>query len=141
GWLTAHVVPEAAVTLLIGVIGIAFAASLLLQRGGMVEPRPARLGAGWFWGVITGFTSFVSHSGGPPYQVYTLPLKMEKAEYAGTSTIFFAIVNAVKLLPYWALGQFSAENLIVSAWLALPAAAAVFLGVFLVRRMSQRVFY
>ena len=51
---------------------------------------------GLFWGVITGFTSFVSHSGGPPYQVYALPLKMTKTVFAGTSTIAFAIINAVK---------------------------------------------
>ena len=43
-----------------------------------------RVAPGLFWGTIAGFTSFVSHSGGPPYQVYTLPLGMKKAVYAGT---------------------------------------------------------
>ena len=27
-------------------------------------------------GALTGFTSFVSHAGAPPYQVYVLPLKL-----------------------------------------------------------------
>ena len=60
---------------------------------------------GLFWGTIAGFTSFVSHSGGPPYQVYTLPLKMKRTVFAGTATIAFAYINAVKLIPYFFLGQ------------------------------------
>ena len=41
-----------------------------------------------------------SHAGAPPYQVYVLPLGLEKTVFAGTTTIFFAFVNAVKLVPY-----------------------------------------
>ncbi len=83
---------------------------------------------GLFWGTITGFTSFVSHSGGPPYQVYTLPLGMPKAMFAGTSTIAFAYVNAIKLIPYWALGQINLGSLGIAVWLAVPASLAVFGG-------------
>ena len=99
GGLTASVVPEAAVTLLIGVIGVAFSLNLLLRRPPEGPPQEARPEPGLFWGAVTGFTSFVSHSGAPPYQVYTLPLRLEKAVFAGTSTIAFAVINAVKLIP------------------------------------------
>ena len=66
---------------------------------------------GVFWGTIAGFTSFVSHTGGPPYQAYVLPQKLPKMMFAGTSTIVFAVINLVKLVPYWALGQFNPANL------------------------------
>lgn len=141
GWATARIVPEAAVTLLVGLIGVAFALNLLLRAKAAVQPRPARVGLGLFWGAVTGFTSFVSHSGGPPYQVYTLPLGMTKAIFAGTSTIAFTVINAAKLLPYWHLGQLSASNLQVAAVLFLPAAMAVFAGVWLVKVMPERVFF
>ena len=142
GWATAQVVPEAAVTALVGVIGTVFALNILLRRGGGGgEVRRAEVAPGLFWGAVTGFTSFVSHSGAPPWQVYTLPLGLSKTVFAGTSTIAFAIINAVKLVPYWHLGQLSAGNLKVAAVLFLPAALAVFVGVRLVRALPERLFF
>ena len=143
GWATAHLVPEVAVTALVGAIGVVFALNLLLRRqdAGAGVRRAGAVGPGVFWGAVTGFTSFVSHSGGPPWQVYTLPLGMPKAVFAGTSTIAFAVINAVKLLPYWQLGQLSASNLGHAAVLFLPASLAVFGGVRLVRWLPERVFF
>lgn len=141
GWATATVVPEPLVTLTVGLIGLVFALNLLLRRQKDAPARPADVPRGLFWGVITGFTSFVSHSGGPPFQVYVLPLKLTKTVFAGTSTIAFAIINAVKLLPYWALGQFSPDNLHVAVLLMPVAAVAVFAGVRLVRVLPEAVFF
>jgi uncharacterized protein len=141
GWATASVVPEAAVTLLVGVIGVAFALNLILRQAVVAEPQEARVAPGLFWGAVTGFTSFVSHAGAPPYQVYTLPLGMTKAVFAGTSTIAFTVINAVKLVPYYALGQLNLGNLKMAAVLAIPAVIAVFAGVRLVRIMPERLFF
>ncbi len=141
GWATASLVPEAAVTLMVGVIGLAFGLNLLLRKPVVMEAKRAEVAPGLFWGTVTGFTSFVSHAGAPPYQVYTLPLGMTKAVFAGTSTIAFAVINAVKLVPYYALGQLSLANLKVAAVLAVPAALAVFAGVRLVKVMPEKVFF
>ena len=141
GWATASVVPEAAVTLLVGMIGLAFALNLILRKPAVAEAKRAEVAPGLFWGAVTGFTSFVSHAGAPPYQVYTLPLGMAKAVFAGTATIAFAVINAVKLVPYYALGQLSLSNLKMAAVLSVPAAIAVFAGVRLVRVMPERLFF
>lgn len=141
GWATASVVPEAAVTLLVGVIGLAFALNLILRKPAVTEPKRPEVAPGLFWGAVTGFTSFVSHAGAPPYQVYTMPLGMTKAVFAGTSTIAFAIINAVKLVPYYALGQLNFDNLQMAAVLAVPAVIAVFAGVGLVKRMPEVLFF
>jgi len=141
GWATATVVPEAAVTLLVGLIGVVFALNLLIRKPVVAEPKRPEVAPGLFWGALTGFTSFVSHAGAPPYQVYTLPLGLTKAVFAGTSTIAFAVINAVKLVPYYALGQLSVANLKVAAVLAVPAALAVFAGVRVVRQMPERLFF
>lgn len=141
GWATASLVPEAAVTLLVGVIGLAFALNLILRRQVGIGAKRAEVASGLFWGTVTGFTSFVSHAGAPPYQVYTLPLGMPKAVFAGTSTIAFAVINAVKLVPYYALGQLSLANLEMAAVLAVPAVVAVFAGVRLVKVMPERQFF
>jgi uncharacterized protein len=141
GWATATVVSEAWVTLLVGVIGAAFAANLLVRRARVGEARPADVVPGMFWGAVAGFTSFVSHAGAPPYQVYVLPLKLEKAVFAGTATIAFAYVNAIKLIPYYMLGQLTFASLEVAAILAIPASLAVFAGVRMVKVIPEKLFF
>lgn len=141
GWATASVVSDRMVGLLVGVIGSVFALNAIFRRPAVAAPRPPDPGKGIFWGTIAGFTSFVSHSGGPPWQVYALPLGMSKTVFAGTSTILFAFINAVKLVPYYALGQLSPANLGVAVMLMAPAALAVLAGVWAVRVIPQVLFF
>lgn len=141
GWAAASIVPENWVRVLVGLIGIVFALNFILRGQAAGPPRRAEVAPGLFWGAVAGFTSFVSHSGGPPYQVYTLPLRMTKTVFAGTSTIAFAVINAVKLLPYWVLGQLTADSLHVALMLMPIAAGAVFLGVRLVEVLPEKLFF
>jgi uncharacterized membrane protein YfcA len=141
GWATATVVPESLVTLIVGVIGLAFCADYWLRGRHAVEPHPADVPRGLFWGTVSGFTSFVSHAGAPPYQMYVVPQRLDKMIYAGTTTILFAVVNAMKLVPYWALGQLSLANLKTVAALFPFAVAATFVGVRLTRVIPQDLFY
>ena len=55
--------------------------------------------------------------------------------------VYFAIVNAVKLVPYFLLGQFDTTNLTASAVLMPVAPLATLAGAWLVRRMRPEVFY
>lgn len=142
GWATASLVPAHLVGGLVGVIGAAFALWALIRPPLPDTPaRHPRWLAGGFWGGVAGYTSFVSHSGAPPYQVYVQPLRLGRQAYAGTITVFFAITNAVKLIPYAALGQLSPQNLHIAASLVPAALAGVAVGVWAVRRVSERVFY
>ena len=141
GWATAKLIPESAVTVLVGVISVAFALNQLLRKAVVAQARRAEWGPGLFWCSIAGFTSFVSHTGGPPYQVWTLPLGMKKAVFAGTSTVAFAYVNAIKLVPYFYLGQINLTSLETAAWLMPLAAAAVFFGVWVVKRLPEKLFF
>lgn len=140
GWAMAARVPDWAVTLGVGLIGLTFGLRLAVRRGHRTARR-ADPGRGVFWGAVTGFTSFLAHAGAPPFQVYVLPLNLPKALFAGTSTVFFAYLNLIKLVPYWALGQFNAANLKIAAMLAVPAALAVLAGVRLVRVIPDRIFF
>lgn len=143
GYLLAAYVSDAAVALSVGLISIAFAVRRLL-----LERRPERLvatradaGRGWFWGGVCGFTSMVAHAGGPPFQIYVMPQKLPAEVFIGTGAIFFALVNWLKVPPYFWLGQFSAENLATSAALAPLAVMATLAGVWLVRRVSGERLY
>jgi len=141
GWATAALVSDGAIRILVGVIAIVFAINQAFADWLKRPPARENIVGATIWGTITGYTSFVAHAGGPPYQVYTLPLQLDKVLYAGTGVMFFSILNAVKLAPYFLLGQFGAENLKISASLVPAAALGVLLGVWLVKRVSQRVFY
>ena len=142
GWLTAAMVTAGAVRLIVGAVALAFFLRWLTQRLGAGERAAAHNRAkAFFWSTVSGFTSFVAHAGGPPYQVYALPLRQKPALYVGTSVVYFAIVNAVKLIPYFALGQFDAANLAMSAVLMPFAPLAILAGAWIVRRVKPNVFY
>ncbi|SET53876.1 sulfite exporter TauE/SafE family protein [Paracoccus homiensis] len=141
GWATAHIVPDWGVTLIVGVIGLVFALNALIRPDLGGEPRRPDHARGGVWGGLAGYTSFVSHSGAPPFQVYVQPLRLPSLIYAGTTTWFFAVVNWVKLVPYWALGQLSPANLMAAAVLTPVALASVWIGLRLVRIIPQALFY
>lgn len=142
GAVTFAVTSEDAVRLIIGSIAIGFTAwrfvGALIARSRRAEPSWTK---GSFWSAAAGYTSFVAHAGGPPLNVYLLPQQMEKSAYVGTTVVFFALVNYVKLVPYGLLGQFDATNLATSAVLTPLAPVGVLMGVFLHRRVSQELLF
>lgn len=141
GYLTASFVTEAHVRLIVGVIAVAFALDHFLgRRAARAAPGPDAV-KGSFWGLVAGFTSFVSHAGGPPFSVYLLPQRLPNAVYAATGVMFFTVVNLVKVVPYLALGQFNAENLTTVAVLLPLAPLAMLAGIWATRRIAQEPFY
>lgn len=141
GWALWTVVSDAMVLLMVGVITLLFIADALLPLRKKLEGLPPSKPWGAFWGAAAGFTSFISHTGGPPYQIYTLPRRMPPVLYAGTSAFFFAMVNTAKLIPYFFLGQLNVSNLTHAAMLVPVAIIGVVGGVMLVRRISMKQFY
>jgi uncharacterized protein len=141
GWVLWAVVSDAVVLLLVGVVTLLFCLDAVLPLRKKLEGLPPSKPWGAFWGAVAGFTSFISHTGGPPFQIYVLPRRLAPAVYAGTTAFFFAIVNASKLIPYYFLGQLNPANLALSAMLAPVGVLGVLLGVYLVRRIDARLFY
>jgi len=146
GGLTARWVNDDIVRLLVGMIAVTFITHRWLgmrKRSGQpsAERQPPSRAVGVFWGACSGFTSFLAHAGSPPYQVYVLPQRLPKEIYAGTSVIFFATANAIKLIPYSMLGQFSPSNLSVSAALLPLVPVGVLIGRWLNRRLREDIFY
>lgn len=142
GWVFSSIISEPAVLLAIGIVTFLFVLDAWFSiRKKLAEVAKPSATWGSFWGAISGFTSFISHTGGPPYQVYTLPFGLSPTVLVGTSTIFFAIVNAVKLIPYYFLGQLDVANLQLSLVMLPIAIGALLVGFFVVRSVPQKVFY
>jgi uncharacterized membrane protein YfcA len=141
GWAVAAYVTDEIVRLVLGAVALAFTLDYLFRGRMTSAPKPHNAGKGWFWGTISGFTSFVSHAGGPPIQMYLLPLRLDPRLMAGTTVLLFAAANFVKLLPYAMLGQFSTAHLAASAVLLPLGPVATWLGTRLVRIISVQAFY
>ncbi|MGD9867942.1 MAG: sulfite exporter TauE/SafE family protein [Hyphomicrobiales bacterium] len=140
GWATAAWVSPDHVKIIVGLVSVLFALDYWAgRRGGRTTGVNAAKGS--FWGTVAGFTSFVSHAGGPPVQMYLLPQRLEPRLFVGTSVIFFAVVNWIKVIPYAALGQFDTTNLLTSLVLSPLAPLSIFTGAWLVRVLKAETFY
>ena len=140
-WLFAAHVSEGAIRLLVGLIALGFALNAWLRRKRVDEIAQPSAAHGMVWGGFAAFTSTLIQIGGPPYFAFVLPQRLEKMLYVGTTVWFFAMVNAMKVAPYFALGQFSTSGLITSAALIPVAVASNILGVWLVRITPEALFY
>ena len=118
---------------LIGVISLGFVGWQLAVRYNLVHAAAHVLhpAVGALTGLVAGFTSFVSHAGGPPAAVYLLSKRLGKTEFQATTVLVFFIVNIFKFILYAVLGMFSVQtgwaNLVLApfalfgAWLGVKA--------------------
>jgi uncharacterized membrane protein YfcA len=141
GWLTASLISDLTIKFIIGVVGVSFCLQTWFKRGQVEAPLPASVPKGSFWGALAGFTSFIAHAGGPPFQVFVLPQKLPKAEFAGTATILFAVINLAKIGPYQNLSPYSVDDLTKAAVLIPFALAGTYLGAYLTRRIADAWFF
>ena len=140
GWLTASFTSDNAVKLMIGCMGVGFCLNTWLRKT-LQDTQPADLKKGWFWGTLAGFTSFISHAGGPPFQIYVLPQRLPKIEFSGTATLLFAVINAAKILPYQMLQPYSYDDLMRAADLIPFALVGTVLGAYITKKIADAWFY
>lgn len=131
------------VSLALGVITLTFLARSLWLRWRHASPPPAPPdpGKGFLWATLSGLTSTVAHAGGPPLAVYLYPLRLDRRVLAATTTVFFGVMNYLKLIPYWGMGLLDAENLLTSLVLLPLAPIGVWIGLRLHHRISDAAFY
>ncbi len=144
GTLGFRFLDEAAIKLVIGVIAVWFAIHFFVGIDRKREERPPtgpHVWKGGFWSVMTGFTSFVAHAGGPPMSVYMIPQRLDKSVYMGTLAFFYAFVNYAKIGPYAWLGVLNLTNLWTSIVLLPVVPLGILLGLWIHRNIPDVVFY
>jgi uncharacterized membrane protein YfcA len=140
GWLTASFTSDSAVKLMIGFMGVGFCLNTWLRKTPQ-DKQPVDSKKGWFWGTVAGFTSFISHAGGPPFQIYVLPQRLPKIEFAGTATLLFAVINTAKIWPYQLLQPYSYDDLMRAADLIPFALVGTVLGAYITKKIADVWFY
>ena len=91
-------------------------------------------------GAMSAFTSTLAYAGGPPVTIYLLPQKLPRQIFVGTTVIFFASINQIKLIPYIGMDLLRFEHLSTILVLAPLSYVGVKLGIFLNTRFPEAWF-
>jgi len=142
GWWLASAINADAVRGFVGVIALAFGMYRLLPIFGvqfrLSGPAPEWIGV--VMGAVSGLTSQIAHAGGPPFQIWAMSRNFPHLMFIGTSSIFFAIINWMKVPAYAALGQFNMDNMTLTAIFMPLAIVSTLAGVKLVKLVSPERF-
>ncbi|ETX29956.1 sulfite exporter TauE/SafE family protein [Roseivivax isoporae] len=132
-----------AIRFLIGAVCLAFVAWTIATKSGRLRlgQRPMGRAAGSVAGLVVGFTSFVSHAGGPAAAVYLLGRKLDKTTFQATTVLVFWALNLAKAGVYAGMGIFTRDTLILALALAPFAVLGTWIGVRLHHAVPERLFF
>lgn len=140
GTLTFRMLDAHLVAGIVGVFTLLFLAQRLAFPPRPDSPHPPKwLGA--LLTVISGFTSFVSHSGSPPINAYVLPMRLPPLVFTATMAAFFFAINLSKWIPYAWLGLLDLRNMSTSLALLPFAPIGVLMGLRIAKRIEPKMFY
>jgi uncharacterized protein len=129
-----------AIAILMAAITLIFV-SLWFVGGGKVAVRPRSSSKAIAAGLTSGLTTMVAHSGGPPLAMYLLPLGLSKEIYAGTTSLFFTVGNAIKAVPWLLLVKPAGNDWILMVVCLFAIPTGVWLGWRVHARLDQRQLY
>ncbi len=141
GTLTFKHLSPPAVSVIVGVLTLLFLAHRLYSQRCAASRKPLPQAAGAVLAVVSGFTSFVAHAGGPPINAYVMGLRLPPLQFTATMAVFFFVINLSKWLPYSYLGLLSWDNISTSLALLPLAPIGVWAGVRIAHRIQPAVFY
>ncbi|MEN8892361.1 sulfite exporter TauE/SafE family protein [Planktotalea arctica] len=143
GALLYRAVNDDVIRFLIGAMSVLFVLWQIVQRRGWISLSTRALSdkVGFFAGTAAGFTSFVSHAGGPPSAIYLLSLGLSKTQYQANTVLVFWIVNLLKAAAYAFLGIFTLDLLELNLVLAPFALLGAWIGVKAHCMVPERVFF
>lgn len=129
--------------LLIGGVSVGFVIwQISIKRGWLrLGGNHMSDGGGLIAGAAAGFTSFVSHAGGPPAAIFLLSRGLSKTGYQATSVLIFTAINIAKFIPYAFLGMFTLETAQANLLLAPFALVGAWLGVRAHFMVPERAFF
>ena len=139
GYVLFRVLDHRAVAIMMAVVTLIFVALWFFGPEVAIRARSTRKAVAA--GLGSGIASMVAHSGGPPLAMYLLPLGLSKDVYAGTSSMFFTVGNALKAVPWLFLVRPGQNVWIVMVPCLLAVPAGVWAGWRLHGRLDQHQIY
>jgi uncharacterized membrane protein YfcA len=124
---------------LVGVFTLLFLAQRLVFPPRADSSPPPRW-VGVILSTLSGFTSFISHSGGPPIAAYVIPMRLSPLYFASTMAYFFFVINLSKWVPFALLGLLDWRNMATSLVLLPLVPIGVTAGLAMGKRISPLLF-
>lgn len=97
--------------------------------------------SGRLFAMISGFTSFIAHNGGPPMTAFLIPRKMNPLVYTATLGVFFTAINFSKWIPYSYLGLIDFKGMAIALVFLPLVPVGVYLGFYAAKRIPQATYY
>ncbi|NDJ60731.1 MAG: sulfite exporter TauE/SafE family protein, partial [Chloroflexi bacterium] len=132
--------PDDVLRRILGVFTLVFIAyRIISDRLKTLSYRPQNW-HGYLAGWASGLGSALANTGAPPFTAYLLLQEIEPRAFVGTTTLFFAIVNLLKL-PGLIIADLMDFNQVLMFWWVVPIIPlAVWLGRRLIDRINQKRF-
>lgn len=133
--------PTRSLQIALGVIVLLFAIYRISERRILksLKYRPHDW-HGLLAGTITGFSSALAHTGGPPVSIYLLMQEVTPRVFIATSAIFFMLLNWIKVPYYFYARLFDFQLLIRIAWLLPLVPLGVWVGRWAAGKVNKQVF-
>lgn len=92
-------------------------------------------------GAAAGFATTVSNAAGPIMTIYMAAQQISKEQFMGTIAWYFFVINLTKVPIYISQGLFSRHSLLIDLIFVPGILIGVFLGKWMLPRISQQAFY
>jgi uncharacterized membrane protein YfcA len=125
---------------LLGIFTLAFVLYRVADRWLKALDYQPRQWHGYVAGAASGLGSALANTGGPPFTAYMLLQNVSPPVFVGTTTLFFTIVNIVKLPGLVLAGLFDFSSLLQVAWVVPLIPIGVYTGRWMVQRVNRATF-
>lgn len=134
------VLPDLTLRRVLGLFTVGFILyRLIAPRLAQLEYQPRRWHA-YAAGAASGLGSALANTGAPPFTAYMLLQKVSPLIFAGTTTLFFAIINLLKLPGLLLTGQFDYHQFTDTLWVVPAIPLGVMIGKWLINRIDRETF-
>ena len=132
-------------TLMNRFIGISIIVLLALNAARKARPDiDERIPRNWafagIFGILAGILTMMANGAGPIMMIYLLAMDFDKKTFIGTGAVYFATVNIIKVPFHVALGNITAESLLLGALLVPGIIAGVYVGRWAFGRLKENWF-
>ncbi len=126
------------------VIGVIVLTMLAIRLRSVLNDDPRRVPQHWAFaagmGLLAGTTTMLANAAGPIMVLYLLSMRFPKQKFIGTAAWFFFIVNWIKVPLMADLDMITAESLKMDVAVFPAVVFGALAGVWLLRRIPQRLF-
>ncbi len=142
GWVLMTQLNESMFKPLVGMIILSLTCIQITRmwRPTWFEKFPHERWFAWTLGMLVGITTMLANAAGPVMALYLIAVSLPKFELVGTVAWFFLVINVFKVPFSFNMGLITTQSLALNAVFAPAVLPGMWLGRWLIHRVSQRVF-